>query len=478
MPDKIKDFYKAVESERIFKDEAEFRSLLKSNPNDVFTVFNSVESTKGVFKDYAEFQTSFDLVEKKNPSQSPTASSGQGVSTASSGDFYEKKFQENQNFLSKEVPNLVRQSDINQRKTISEKEKSQGKKNLVQKVTDPIIESLVGGTASVASGLAGLVGGTLGATVVKEKSKEPAPFLSNEWFAEKLTSQKVENPSMLSNQGISEKLMKFANATKKISEAESRIAKESMGISSPEKNTFELLRSGNIGDAGKSLVTEVIAQVPNIMVTALSGGTAGIATLGASAAGTEMVDMSEKNQGEPLSAEQIATATTTGMVEAISERLFGTSIVDAKTVLGALSSTQRRELVRGVGEGVKKIALAGGENGLEEVFVTTVNSIVKDHDKDNFLSKEWIEKVAAENAQSFIVGTATGTSLSALSTASAYKAFTKNETSQLNKFNEILQSPSVTPKAKEIAQRKVDEITKYGSTEQAKVFEQVNKLPL
>jgi hypothetical protein len=529
MPDKIKEFYGAIQTYGIFKDEAEFRSQIKSNPKEVFQVFDSIDETKGVFRDYSDFETNFDLKKKDT-----TASSGMGVSMAGKGSdrsvlgnygistkpkqkeattgvpvsiaspellkqsgFKPKEQFSNLGNLNKEVVEKVKTVTQNQQKEIQKM--AGGPKGMLEAANDAIVSTLTSGTASLVSGAAGLIGGLADLVIDKtpEQSKK-APFLSPEWFKSKtpfVQQGEVADPAWWSNQGVRDKLFEWSNKLSEIAQGESEAAKTELGVVNTKDSSVDAILKGNYKDAAKSLLVEIGTQIPQLAIVYGSGGSSvALGGVSASAAGSDMTR--QYGEDQDISTTDFIQGVNIGLINYISEKIFGTDIAAAKLLgqkLSGLLGTSGRalqqqirnegvdavkgKLIRSFGEVLKATGKGAREEVFEENLVSAVSFLIDSVDEDKF-NKEGYEQLLKDMAQNILVAGPLGGGMSFMAAQASFKPLTKEEKTKIERYQEVIDSETASNDVKKIAQAKLDAINNGAAVKAEENYDKVMELPL
>ena len=376
-----------------------------------------------------------------------------------------------------------------------EKKFHEDDRNFIEKTTDVIVESIVSGALQVGSGVTGLVGGVADSLIKKKDLDKEYTPLSNEWFYG-LIAQKgeVENPSWYSNQGIRDAMM---NASSKLAQAasmEAEVAKESIGVKDTGKQTIDHVLDGNYGEAGKSLVVDVIQQVPNLSIVALSGGSAGLATMGATSAGSSLQEEYAKDQD--ISAVDMAQSLTNGIVEVVSEKMFDLDIKAARKLGGKLSDylgesgkiikdkiaqegseAVSKEIVRGLGDVIKSSAKGAGQEVLEENIVTVADFLVSSIDEDN-LNEEGFSKLLKDMGQTALVAAGSGGSVSGLSALASQQKLTIEEKTAITNLKDVANNKDLSKETRALAKEKIKSIYKEANQKATETYSKVSELPV
>ena len=469
--------------------------------------------------------------EKKNPN-TPTASSGMGVSLAGKGSARsvlgdygistkpkqkesvkgvpvsiasptlqkesnvnaKEKFS-NFNDLNKQVVDTVSRVEANRQKDIASM--TGGAKGLLEKANDVIVETLVSGTSSVLSGVAGLVGSAADLAINKTPQKK-APFLSNEWFHSKIPiiqQGEVADPAWWSNQGIRNKMMSLSENLSKISTGELGVAKTEIGLENSTKSSIDYIIEGDYKNGAKSALVDIGQQIPQLVAMAMSGGgTATLGVMGASSAGSNLAQ--QYQQDGDISVLDFAQGASVGIAEALSEKVFNLDIKALGKVGGkvadflgdsgkALQKQIQEEgvdivkdkLIRSFGSALKEGGIGAGQEILEENIVTTVDYLTKALDED-VLNKKGFEEFTKELGQNMIVAGPTGGGASLLAATASLKPLTKEEKVKIGQYQQVLNNENSSKEVKQIAKQRIDAINNGSNTESEALYDQVMTLPI
>jgi hypothetical protein len=472
-------------------------------------------------------------VEKKNPN-APTASSGMGVSMAGKGSdrsvlgnygistkpkqkeattgvpvsiaspellkqsgFKPKEQFSNLGNLNKEVVEKVKTVTQNQQKEIQKM--AGGPKGMLEAANDAIVSTLTSGTASLVSGAAGLIGGLADLTIDKtpEQSKK-APFLSPEWFKSKtpfVQEGEVADPAWWSNQGVRDKLFEWSNKLSEIAQGESEAAKSELGVVNTKDSSVDAILKGNYKDAAKSLLVEIGTVIPQLAVVYGSGGSnVALGGVSASAAGSDMTR--QYGEDQDISTTDFIQGVNIGLINYISEKIFGTDIAAAKLLgqkLSGLLGTSGRALqqqirnegvdavkgkfIRSFGEVLKATGKGAREEVFEENLVSAVSFLIDSVDEDKF-NKEGYEQLLKGMAQNTLIAGPLGGGMSFMAAQASFKPLTKEEKTKIERYQEVIDSETASNDVKKIAQAKLDAINNGAAVKAEENYDKVMELPL
>jgi len=510
MPDnKLKQFHDSIKGNPnisgVPDDFNTFQSALK-NPSTSKVFFDAISKNNaisGIPKDYNTFASSLGIVEKKSP-KSPTASSGMGVSTAGKdklpvGVASQKTLQSygvtpvGGKTTSKEIYKGVVSEAKRQSKL---KPKPADDRNIVEKVVDPVIETLTSGVTQIASGAAGLIGGTASLMTNKAPDTKKYPFMSNEWIKQKFTQQgEVKDPSWFSNQGIRDNFMKLSKNLSEISSTESSIAKGNLGVQSTQKSSIDHILEGNYKDAAKSALVDIGTQIPMLATMVYTGGsTASFGAMGATSMGSELNRQYE--QDGDINSTDYVQGMTNGITEVVAERFFdmnlkaGDQIVaKLSDMLGDAGNELRKkvqsegvdkvagEIVRNFSDVFKQGAKGAGQEWAEENIVSMVNYLTRALDEDVF-NKEEFGKFVKELGNNAIVAGPLGGGMSTLAAAASMAPLTSEEKVKIEKYTEIINDQNSSNEVKKIAKQKLQEVQDGRESSSEEMFNGIVNLPI
>lgn len=519
--------YEAASQEYDLGTRDEFVSKLQ-DPNKRKALYDAIgeQYQLGTFDEFSS-----KVVEKKN-TNTPTVSSGMGVSLAGKGSSRsvlgnygistkptqkepikgvpvsianptlqkesnvatKEKFS-NFNDLNKQVVDTVARVEGNRAKDIASM--TGGAKGLLEKANDVIVETITSGTASVLSGIAGLVGSAADLAINKTPQKK-AIFLSNEWFQSKIPiiqQGEVADPAWWSNQGIRDKMMSLSENLSKISTSELGVAKTEIGLENSSKSSIDYIIEGDYKNGAKSALVDIGQQIPQLVAMAMSGGsTATLGVMGLSSAGGNMADQF-KDDGD-ISVLDFAQGASVGIAEALSEKVFNLDIKALGRVGGKVfdflgdsgKALQKQiqdegvdivkdKLIRSFGGALKEAGMGAGQEILEENIVSTVDYLTKALDED-VLNKKGFEEFTKELGQNMIVAGPTGGGASLLAATASLKPLTKEEKVKIGQYQQVLNNENSSKEVKQIAKQRIDAINNGSNTESEALYDQVMTLPI
>lgn len=519
--------YEAASQEYDLGTRDEFVSKLQ-DPNKRKALYDAI-GEQYQLGTYDEFTSK--VVEKKNPNVS-TASSGMGVSMAGKGSSRnilgnygistkpkpkepikgvpvsiaspalqkesnvapKEKFS-NFNDLNKQVVDTVARVEGNRAKDIASM--TGGAKGILEKANDVIVETITSGTASVLSGVAGLIGSAADLAINKTPQKK-APFLSNEWFQSKIPiiqQGEVADPAWWSNQGIRDKMMSLSENLSKISTSELGVAKTEIGLENSAKSSIDYIIEGDYKNGAKSALVDIGQQIPQLVAMAMSGGsTATLGAMGASSAGSNLAQ--QYQQDRDISVLDFAQGASVGLAETLSEKVFnldfkalgkvGGKVFDFLGDSGKSLQKQIQEegvdivkdkLIRSFGGALKEAGIGTGQEILEENIVSTVGYLTKALDED-VLNKKGFEEFTKELGQNMIVAGPTGGGASLLAATASLKPLTKEEKIKIGQYQQVLNNENSSKEVKQITKQRIDAINNGSNTESEALYDQVMTLPI
>lgn len=525
---KVDLLYEAASQEYDLGTRDEFVSKLQ-DPNKRKALYNAIgeQYQLGTFDEFSS-----KVVEKKNPN-TPTVSSGMGVSVAGKGSTrsvlgnYGISTKPKQKEASTGIPasiaspQLLRQSGIkpkeqfsnlgNLNKEVVEKVKAVtanqqkdiekatgGSKGILESANDVIVETLVSGTASLASGAAGLIGGLADLTINKTPQKK-APFLTNEWFQSKvpvIQQGEVADPAWYSNQGIRDKFLGWSNKLSEIAQGESEAAKIELGVTNTKESGVDAILKGNYKDAAKSILVDIGTQIPQMAAIYASGGSnVALGAMGASAAGSDMTR--QYAQDQDISLLDAGQSVAIGTINAVSEKIFGTDIEAGKLIgqklsglLGASGKALQQQIksegadaikskmIRSFGEVLRETGKGTAEESVfEEGLVSTVSFMVDALDEDK-INQKGFEQLGKDLAQNVLVAGPMGGAMSFMAAQASFKPLTKEEKMKFDNYQQVIDSETTSNEVKKIAQSKLEAINAGVSAKAEDNYDKVMQLPL
>lgn len=382
------------------------------------------------------------------------------------------------------------------------KPKPADNRNIVEKVVDPVIETLTSGVTQIASGAAGLIGGTASLLVTKDKDidNKKYPIFSDEWLRQKYnkfyTQQgEVKDPSWFSNQGIRDNFMKLSKTLSDISSTESSIAKDNLGVKNTQKSSIDHILEGNYKDAAKSALVDIGAQIPMLATMVYTGGsTASFGAMGATSMGSELNRQYE--QDGDINSTDYVQGITNGIVEVIAERALnmdlkagGQIMAKVSDMLGDAGNELRKkvqsegvdkvagEIVRNFSDVFKQGAKGAGQEWAEENIVSTVNYLTRALDEDVF-NKEEFGKFVKELGNNAIVAGPLGGGMSTLAAAASMTPLTNEEKVKIEKYTEIINDENSSNEVKRIAKQKIQEVQDGRESSSEEMFNGIVNLPI
>lgn len=403
--------------------------------------------------------------------------------------------------LNKEVVQKSTSIAANQQESI--KKATGDPKGMLEAANDVFNEVITSGTASVVSGLSGLVGGAADLMINKKPNQKSGnyTFLSDEWLHEKFMNSplvqqgEVSDPSWWSTQAIRDKFIGWSNKLSEVAQGESETAKMELGVTNTKESGVDDLLQGNYKDFAKKTLVDIGTQIPQLVAMYATGGSnVALAGMGASSAGSDMTR--QYNQDQDVSLLDAGQSVAIGTMEAVAEKILGTDITAANiigkklsSVLGtsgkALQQQIRNEgvdavkskLIRSFGEVLSKGAKGAGEEAFEENLVSVVSFLVDAIDEDK-INQKGFEQLGKDMIQNTLVSGAIGGSMSYMAAQASFKPLTKEEKMKIGKYQEVLDSETASNEVKKIAKAKLEAINSGTSTKAEANYDKIMELPL
>jgi hypothetical protein len=376
-----------------------------------------------------------------------------------------------------------------------QKERIEQEKGFMQSLIDTPIEALTSGVLNMVGGVSGLIGGV--ADVLIDKNPDAKyPIFSDKWIGRKIQQGgELENPSFGTNQWFRDTFMGASSTLSKVAGLESQDARKSIGVSDTSKSTIDHLLSGNIKDTGKSLVVDVIEQLPNIVLMASTGGSSGsLGVVGASSAGANLQE--QYSQDQDISMTDLSQGIVMGITEVVTEKVFDLDVKGLSKIGGKLSDflgssgkdlkekiaregveKVRNEIVRSTSDVLKQGAKGVKEEVLEENIVTVVDYFVKAIDEDVF-NQEGFSQLLKDMGQSTLVAAASGGGISTIAAKASQVKFTKQESRKIEQYKEILANENISLGTKNIAKNRIEEINAGVETATSERYDKIVALPI
>jgi hypothetical protein len=376
-----------------------------------------------------------------------------------------------------------------------QKERIEQEKGFMQSLIDTPIEALTSGVLNMVGGVSGLIGGV--ADVLIDKNPDAKyPIFSDKWIGRKIQQGgELENPSFGTNQWFRDTFMGASSTLSKVAGLESQDARKSIGVSDTSKSTIDHLLSGNIKDTGKSLVVDVIEQLPNIVLMASTGGSSGsLGVVGASSAGANLQE--QYSQDQDISMTDLSQGIVMGITEVVTEKVFDLDVKGLSKIGGKLSDflgssgkdlkekiaregveKVRNEIVRSTSDVLKQGAKGVKEEVLEENIVTVVDYFVKAIDEDVF-NQEGFSQLLKDMGQSTLVAAASGGGISTIAAKASQVKFTKQESRKIEQYKEILANKNISLGTKNIAKNRIEEINAGVETATSERYDKIVALPI
>lgn len=314
---------------------------------------------------------------------------------------------------------------------------------------------------------------------------------------EEYSKRDKERPS--SSESVAADIYNFGSTLNKVSQSYLRNAAREANIKEQniDKGFTQLVSEGEVSDAFSNLGVQAIAQLPQVLALASTGGGAGAVFAGSAALGTAAGLQEEFDKDGNIKAADTIKSIGKGIVEGVTETIFRTDIQAAKqlgksffTLSGDVAQqgianlikekgkdVVREEIVRNTGQVLKKAFGGSFEEGIEEVLAST-GSFIVDRIEDGEWNQKNFDKLLSNAADAFFISAATGGFMSGASAIQSMRPLTTEQKKSIEKYNEIVNNPELSSDIRKVAQEKVDNIVKYSSDLAESEYNRLSSLPI
>lgn len=406
--------------------------------------------------------------EKWNPKVTAHSTGGQG-NYVTHPDILKKQGVPTSQWNTPSVKEITQKYKEKAKETSDAKKKMLGEQNIVQRLTTPVIESLVSGALGIGSSVVGAVGGLT--SLIESNAddlKTGAIIMDNPalFFKE----GNVKKPPVVPSKIVTNTLMNFAQKLNEASAGMTTVAKTSAGIRTPELSSVELLEKGDYSGFGKSLGVEFFKYMPQLL-TAVATGSPYVST-GVMSAGGNLVD--RYGQDGDIGGDDMAKSLAVGAVDAMIGKVLN---LDIKLLQGMMGNPEAKtKFIRSFAQGLGLTGRGGFENSVEEGFISGFTTLVNKIGEGSFTEKEK-QKAVLDFKNSLLVGFTTGGVISGASAIASYKPLSKDEKRKIEKYEEVIQS-NAGVEAKKIAKAKITEIKDGVNKKAQDNYEKAINLPI